>query len=445
MNVPAVDGGLLKPDVVEGTDDEVPYFMEIKRTIPKGSVQSKDFKKQRKSLLVECLQLSLKASRRVRELLLQARESGGISYNTTPGLGGRLGGYGGYSGGGELGGGYGGFGGSGLGAYRGNAIRFESILCKTSVDSTAYIASLITILTELSEALMSSPDENGDFVKIESSLSLKGKNAAMVLCWLLGNGCLFAWNGAVGTDTDCLSVGTVADCLNEIKRTLTGSTPRSRFVNLCQGAPCSCQGATLLVPRHDLACVKESTEVSPYSCPRNVPRFDLARAKVRPNSCLGNLPKSSVSCAKECAKACPCLCQGSCQGVLASVPRRACICAKVHMFLRQGAVPRRAAFVPRSTCSCAKEPCQGPHVPAPRRRAKVCPCSWQGLYQYAVVLPLDFAPRRDLARAKVHAKARDLTHARTRRFIRTTYNFPCAYASFRVRYATNPQGTPSRN
>ncbi|KAK9107003.1 hypothetical protein Syun_023014 [Stephania yunnanensis] len=30
---------------------------------------------------------------------------------------------------------------------------------------------------------------------IESSLSLKGKNAAMVLCWLLGNGRLFAWNG----------------------------------------------------------------------------------------------------------------------------------------------------------------------------------------------------------------------------------------------------------
>ncbi|KAK9160462.1 hypothetical protein Syun_006803 [Stephania yunnanensis] len=29
---------------------------------------------------------------------------------------------------------------------------------------------------------------------IETSLSLKGKNAAMVLCWLLGNGCLFAWN-----------------------------------------------------------------------------------------------------------------------------------------------------------------------------------------------------------------------------------------------------------
>ncbi|KAK9142561.1 hypothetical protein Syun_011961 [Stephania yunnanensis] len=36
----------------------------------------------------------------------------------TPGLGGRLGGYGGYSGGSELGGGYGGFGGSSLGAYR---------------------------------------------------------------------------------------------------------------------------------------------------------------------------------------------------------------------------------------------------------------------------------------------------------------------------------------
>ncbi|KAK9114323.1 hypothetical protein Syun_021120 [Stephania yunnanensis] len=70
MNVPAVDGGLLKPDVVEGTDDEV----EIKRTIPKGSVQLRILK-QRKSLLVECLQLSL--SRRVQELLLQARESGG--------------------------------------------------------------------------------------------------------------------------------------------------------------------------------------------------------------------------------------------------------------------------------------------------------------------------------------------------------------------------------
>ncbi|KAK9091826.1 hypothetical protein Syun_026737 [Stephania yunnanensis] len=39
----------------------------------------------------------------------------------TPGLGGRLGGYGGYSGGSELGGGYGGFGGSGLGAYRGES------------------------------------------------------------------------------------------------------------------------------------------------------------------------------------------------------------------------------------------------------------------------------------------------------------------------------------
>ncbi|KAK9135982.1 hypothetical protein Syun_015312 [Stephania yunnanensis] len=38
----------------------------------------------------------------------------------TPSLEGRLGGYGGYSGGNELGGGYGGFGGSGLGAYRDN-------------------------------------------------------------------------------------------------------------------------------------------------------------------------------------------------------------------------------------------------------------------------------------------------------------------------------------
>ncbi|KAK9098802.1 hypothetical protein Syun_025847 [Stephania yunnanensis] len=162
MNVPAVDGGLLKPDVVEGTDDEVPYFVEIKRTIPKGSVQPKDFKT--KKIFVGGVPTTVSE-----ELLLQARESGGNMIDMvgtqveikkaepkkasnpppatafardsrtrsfgdgiggysdsyfgggdfgpyrTPGLGGRLGGYGGYSGGSELGGGYGGFGGSGLG------------------------------------------------------------------------------------------------------------------------------------------------------------------------------------------------------------------------------------------------------------------------------------------------------------------------------------------
>ncbi|KAK9150625.1 hypothetical protein Syun_008934 [Stephania yunnanensis] len=70
----AVDGGLLKPDVVEGTDDEVPYFVEIKRTIPKGSVQSKDFKT--KKIFVGGVPTTV-SRRRVQELLLQARESGG--------------------------------------------------------------------------------------------------------------------------------------------------------------------------------------------------------------------------------------------------------------------------------------------------------------------------------------------------------------------------------
>ncbi|KAK9115283.1 hypothetical protein Syun_022080 [Stephania yunnanensis] len=33
------------------------------------------------------------------------------------------------------------------------------------------------------------------FTFIEIIHLVTGKNAAMVLCWLLGNGCLFAWNG----------------------------------------------------------------------------------------------------------------------------------------------------------------------------------------------------------------------------------------------------------
>ncbi|KAK9143152.1 hypothetical protein Syun_012552 [Stephania yunnanensis] len=209
----AVDGGLLKPDVVEGTDDEVPYFVEIKRTIPKGSVQPKDFKT--KKIFVGGVPTTVSE---VQELLLQARESGGNMIDMvgtqvrlakwplrkiscygiislansyfycwltttveikkvepkkasnpppatafardsrtrsfgdgiggysdsyfgggdfgpyrTPGLGGRLGGYGGYSGGSELGGGYGGFGGSGLGAYRGESSLGYSILATESL------------------------------------------------------------------------------------------------------------------------------------------------------------------------------------------------------------------------------------------------------------------------------------------------------------------------
>ncbi|KAK9081675.1 hypothetical protein Syun_030893 [Stephania yunnanensis] len=220
MNVPAVDGGLLKPDVVEGTDDEVPYFVEIKRTIPKGSVQSKDFKT--KKIFVggvpttvsedEFKNFFSKHGRVVEHHII--RDHNTNRSRGTPGLGGRLGGYGGYSGGSELGGGYGGFGGSGLGAYRGESslgysilanesLPFNSLSCRLfkllDLDITGGLAKPVIegfhfLMQELSEALMSSPDENGDFVKLESSLSLKGKNAAMVLCWLLGNGCLFAWN-----------------------------------------------------------------------------------------------------------------------------------------------------------------------------------------------------------------------------------------------------------
>ncbi|KAK9107004.1 hypothetical protein Syun_023015 [Stephania yunnanensis] len=90
MNVPADDGGLLKPDVVEGTDDEVPYFFFLQ------------FSDRR--VLVFPIVLE--------------------------GLGGRLGGY---SGGSELGGGYGGFGGSGLGAYRGESSLGYSILATESL------------------------------------------------------------------------------------------------------------------------------------------------------------------------------------------------------------------------------------------------------------------------------------------------------------------------
>ncbi|KAK9134919.1 hypothetical protein Syun_014249 [Stephania yunnanensis] len=145
MNVPAVDGGLLKPDVVEGTDDEV----EIKRTIPKGSVQSKDFKTKKifvggvPTICLEVDEFENFFSKHGKVVVDDLLANGNMidmvgtcveiekvepkkASNPPPAtlllgtLGhvlldsvsrGRLGGYGGYSGGNELGGGYGGFGG----------------------------------------------------------------------------------------------------------------------------------------------------------------------------------------------------------------------------------------------------------------------------------------------------------------------------------------------
>ncbi|CAK9161603.1 unnamed protein product [Ilex paraguariensis] len=40
----------------------------------------------------------------------------------------------------------------------------------------------------IKEATMSTPNDNG------ASVRLEGKYAAMLVCWLLGNGCLFSWN-----------------------------------------------------------------------------------------------------------------------------------------------------------------------------------------------------------------------------------------------------------
>ncbi|KAK9151649.1 hypothetical protein Syun_009958 [Stephania yunnanensis] len=172
MNVPAVDGGLLKPDVVEGTDDEVPYFVEIKRTIPKGSVQSKDFKT--KKIFVGGVPTSCLSKTSSRTSSPSTGKWWNIEiirdHNTnrsrgTPGLGGRLGGYGGYSGAVSLVGVMEALAASGLGAYQ--VMRFVlNLFCAKpvievrnlsiihyilfSVDSTAYIASLITILTDMS-------------------------------------------------------------------------------------------------------------------------------------------------------------------------------------------------------------------------------------------------------------------------------------------------------
>ncbi|KAK9167086.1 hypothetical protein Scep_002277 [Stephania cephalantha] len=120
---------------------------------------------------------------------------------------------------------------------------------------------------------------------------------------------------------------------NETKRTLTWvnaqvkicqplpryalSEPRRGLAH-AKARPCSCQGAALLVPRHDLARAKESAKVSPYSCPRNVPRYalpvprrGLAHAKARPCSCQGAallVPRHDLARAKESAKVSPYSC-----------------------------------------------------------------------------------------------------------------------------------------
>ncbi|KAK9114369.1 hypothetical protein Syun_021166 [Stephania yunnanensis] len=100
---------------------QIDMLVEIKRTIPKGSVRSKDFKT--KKIFVGGVPTAV--SRRLTTTVMSFASFGSrslfrVAGPRTPGLGGRLGGYGGYSGGSELDGGYGGFGGSGLGAYRDN-------------------------------------------------------------------------------------------------------------------------------------------------------------------------------------------------------------------------------------------------------------------------------------------------------------------------------------
>ncbi|KAK9106882.1 hypothetical protein Syun_022893 [Stephania yunnanensis] len=86
--------------------------------------------------------------------------------------------------------------------------------------------------------------------------------------------------------------------------------------------PCSCQGMTLFVP-------KESAKVSPYSCPKNLPMFGLARAKARPNSCPKNLLRFGLAR----AKARPCSCPGN-------LPRFDLACAKTRPCSCPGNLPR---------------------------------------------------------------------------------------------------------
>ncbi|KAF9622973.1 hypothetical protein IFM89_035688 [Coptis chinensis] len=71
------------------------------------------------------------------------------------------------------------------------------------------------------------PDENGTTVKLEEGLlslirtffctglhfayMLMGKNTAMIVCWLLGNGSLLAWNSMLTAQDYYLSLYPVND------------------------------------------------------------------------------------------------------------------------------------------------------------------------------------------------------------------------------------------
>ncbi|KAK9144790.1 hypothetical protein Sjap_004693 [Stephania japonica] len=98
----ADDGGLLKPDVVEGTDDEADFSFSF-RSRGNGFIAFDD-----EHVVDDLFHLHVKL---ILFLVVVILVLIGLRC-----LGGRRGGY---SGGGELGGGYGGFGAGGLGAYRG--------------------------------------------------------------------------------------------------------------------------------------------------------------------------------------------------------------------------------------------------------------------------------------------------------------------------------------
>ncbi|KAK9150656.1 hypothetical protein Syun_008965 [Stephania yunnanensis] len=167
------------------------------------------------------------------------------------------------------------------------------------------------------------------------------------------------------------SVGTSK---NETKRTLTWSTPKSRFVNPCQGIFCPCQGVTLSVPRHDLARAKGISKVSPCSC--------LARAKGTYQGATFLVPRHHCVPVKERAN-------GTCQGAALLVPR---------LVTRRHYAPtkERAKAQP---CSC-----QGPTVLVPRSmpRRHYAPAKERakGTCQGTTLLMPMHVPRRDRARAK---------------------------------------------
>ncbi|KAK9163529.1 hypothetical protein Syun_004431 [Stephania yunnanensis] len=68
----------------------------------------------------------------------------------------------------------------------------QSFVALNDLQQNVHVHSLMTLLTE---ALMSKPNETNDLAKLESSQLLKGKNAAIVVCQLLRNGSLLSWGG----------------------------------------------------------------------------------------------------------------------------------------------------------------------------------------------------------------------------------------------------------